>query len=126
MKTCLACAGATLVASVSAAVAHHSFAMFDADHPLELVGTVQELRYIAPHTIIVLAVRHQDGNAELWKLEGGSPSVISRDGWRPDSVKPGDELRIIVEPLRSGAPFGAWDVHKVWFLDGKPVVPDLE
>ena len=33
--------GAAFVAASGAALAHHSFAMFDTDHPMELSGTVQ-------------------------------------------------------------------------------------
>lgn len=128
MKSYLAaaCAGAVLVAFTGAAVAHHSFAMFDQDHPLELVGTVKEFKYTSPHSFIILEVKDKDGNSELWNLEGGSPSAIARDGWNAKSIKPGDELRIDVQPLRSGAPGGSWNVNKIKFMDGKPVVPKTE
>ena len=36
--------------------------------------------------------------------------------------KPGDELKLTVEPLRSGAPGGAWTVSKTKFKDGRPIV----
>ncbi|MCL2430487.1 MAG: DUF6152 family protein [Alphaproteobacteria bacterium] len=128
MKTYLAtaCAGAMLVAFASAAVAHHSFAMFDQEHPMEVVGTVKEFKYTSPHSFIILEVKDKDGNAELWNLEGGSPSAIARDGWNAKSVKPGDVVRITIEPLRSGAPGGAWNVNRIHFIDGQPIVPKTE
>jgi hypothetical protein len=107
-------------------MAHHSFAMFDQEHPLDLVGTVREFRYVSPHSFIVLDVKGKDGNAESWNLEGGSPSALSHNGWNVRSIKPGDAVRITVEPLRSGAPGGAWNVNKIWFVDGQPVVPRTE
>ena len=121
-----ACAGAVLAASSGTVSAHHSFAMFDQEHQTELAGTVKEFKYTSPHTFIVFEVKDKDGNAELWNLEGGSPSAISRDGWSAKTVKPGDELRIIIEPLRSGAPGGSWNVNRIKFMDGRPVVPKAE
>jgi hypothetical protein len=47
-------AGAALVAASGAALAHHSFAMFDQDHPMELQGTVTEFKFTSPHTFILL------------------------------------------------------------------------
>jgi hypothetical protein len=128
MKTYLAtaCAAAALVAVggsmfARTAHAHHSFAMFDQEHPMEVVGTVKEFRYTSPHSFIILEIKDKDGNVEVWNLEGGSPSAISRDGWTAKSVKPGDVVRITIEPLRSGAPGGAWNVNRIRFLDGAPI-----
>ena len=39
------------------ALAHHSFAMFDSENPIELIGTVKEFKYTNPHTFILLDVK---------------------------------------------------------------------
>ena len=114
-------AGAFVVAG-GAAWAHHSFAMFDQEHPMELTGTVTEFKFTSPHTFILLKVKGTDGTEVIWNLEGGAPSGLVRDGWNSKTLKPGDELAIKVDPLRSGAPGGAWNVNKVKFKDGKPIV----
>jgi hypothetical protein len=103
------------------AVAHHSFAMFDQEHPQEVTGVVKEYKYTSPHSFIILEIKDKDGASEAWNLEGGSPSALARDGWTSKSLKPGDELRLTIEPLRSGAPGGAWNVNKIKFKDGKPI-----
>lgn len=125
MKTYLASAvaGAAFVALTGAALAHHSFAMFDQEHPVEVSGVVKEFKYTSPHSFIILDIKDKDGNAEAWNLEGGSPSALSRDGWTSKSVKAGDQLRVTIEPLRSGAPGGSWNVNRIKFLDGSPIVP---
>src|SRR5262249_8645646 len=51
------------LATSAAANAHHSAAMFDAENPVELVGTVREFKYTSPHTFIVLAVKEPSGAA---------------------------------------------------------------
>ena len=124
MKTYLATvfAGAALVGLTGVAVAHHSFAMFDQEHPQEVTGVVREFKYTSPHSFIILEIKDKEGNSEAWNLEGGSPSALARDGWNSKSLKPGDELRLTIEPLRSGAPGGAWNVNRIKFMDGTPVV----
>jgi len=116
------CALAAVLAAGGPAAAHHSFAMFDQKNELDLEGVVREFRYVAPHTFIVLDVKQEDGTLESWILEGVSPSALAREGWSKTSLKPGDELKVRVAPLRSGAPGGAWVTQKIQFRDGQPIV----
>jgi Family of unknown function (DUF6152) len=111
-----------LLAASTPARAHHSFAMFDQAHEIDLEGVVQEWRYVAPHTFIVLEVKNEDGTTESWTLEGVSPGDLARDGWSKTSLKPGDEIKAKIAPLRSGAPGGAWVTKKIQFRDGRPIV----
>jgi hypothetical protein len=128
MKTYLATVlvGAAFAAVAGVAAAHHSFAMFDQEHPQEVTGIVKEFKYTSPHSFILLDIMDKDGKDEVWNLEGGSPSALARDGWTSKSLKAGDELRLTIEPLRSGAPGGAWNVNRIQFMDGKPIVPKTQ
>src|SRR5262245_54015846 len=114
-------ASAALVAMVGTATAHHSFAMFDNDHQIELAGTVQEFKYTSPHTFILLQVKGQDGSTTIWNLEGATPSALAREGWSSKSLKAGDEVIMTIAPLRSGAPGGAWTPQGTKFRDGKAI-----
>jgi hypothetical protein len=120
LKTILV--SAALVAIGGAAMAHHSFAMFDQEHPIDLNGVVKEWKYTAPHVFIVLDVKENDGTTQVWNLEGNAPNALARDGWNSKTLKPGDEITLKVDPLRSGAPGGAWNVNKVTFKNGSPIV----
>jgi hypothetical protein len=118
---------ALLVAGSACAIsggvlAHHSFAMFDQEHPIELAGRVKEFRFVSPHTFIFLDVNEADGSSQLWNLEGGPPSFLARDGWSSKTLKPGDEVQMTIDPLRSGAPGGAWSVNKIKYKNGNPIV----
>jgi Family of unknown function (DUF6152) len=115
-------AAGVLLATSGPTWGHHSFAMFDQEHPIEVVGTVTEFRYSSPHIYIFLDVKGGDGVSKVWLLEGGSPSLLLRDGWTGSSIKPGDELRMTIDPLRSGAPGGAWQATRIKFKDGRPIV----
>ena len=105
-------------AALGGALAHHSFAMFDTDNPVEMIGVVKEFKYTNPHTFILLDVKNARGETVTWSLEGGSPSALVREGWSSRTVKPGDEIKIMVKPLRSGAPGGAWEIPTTFRKDG--------
>jgi hypothetical protein len=111
-----------LLALSSAVTGHHSFAMFDQENPMDLVGTVQEFKFTSPHTFILLTVKGDDGTLTVWNIEGVSPSSLVRDGWSRKTLKPGDELQMTIAPLRSGAPGGAWNATKIKFKDGSAIV----
>ena len=112
-----------LLAAGSVALAHHSFAVFDIEHPLELQGTVQQFKFTSPHTFIILEVRGDDGTTTIWNLEGASPNIMVRNGWSSQSLKTGDQIKLSIDPLRSGAPGGAWIGQRVTFSSsGRPVV----
>ena len=121
MKLAALLVSSALALMSGAALAHHSFAMFDQDNPIELEGTVQEFKWTSPHSFILLRVKEQDGNVTVWNLEAGSPTALSREGWTAKTIKAGDEVRLTVEPLRSGAPGGAWNVIRAKFKDGRPI-----
>jgi hypothetical protein len=112
----------SVLAACGTALAHHSFAMFDQEHPMQLTGTVKEFRFVSPHSFIVLNVRDSDGTSQIWSLEGGPPSFLARDGWTSKTLKPGDEVQVTIDPLRSGVPGGAWNVNKVKYKNGDPIV----
>ena len=112
---------AAVLAAGGTAMAHHSFAMFDQGSPIEIAGTVVEFRYTSPHSFILVDVKGKDGANTVWNLEGPSPSILARDGMSAKSLKPGDELVLTIDPLRSGAPGGAWALIKTKFKDGKPI-----
>jgi hypothetical protein len=116
-----ALAGFASAAMTVAATAHHSIAVFDQAHPIELVGTVREFLFTSPHTFIRLEVRDKDSHAVVWNLEGNSPNSLAWDGWSHDSLRPGDQLRLTIYPLRSGAPGGAWHTSTARYKDGSPI-----
>jgi hypothetical protein len=103
-------------------MAHHSFAMFDHDHPIKLKGTLQEFKFTSPHTIIFLTVKNSDGSTTTWNLEGENAGTLLRGGWTRKSIKPGDALDMTILPLRSGAPAGSWDMKMITFSSGQPIV----
>ena len=114
-------AGLALAATSGVAAAHHSFAMFDMEHPIEISGTVKEFKFVSPHTLLILQVKGADGVAKDWMLEGGAPGLLVREGMTSKSLKPGDEIKATINPLHSGAEGGSYQPLQIKFKDGTPV-----
>jgi Family of unknown function (DUF6152) len=108
-------------AGTGAVQAHHSFAMFDAEHPIEVTGTVKEFRFVSPHTLLILEVKDKDGTTKDWMLEGGAPGLLVREGMSGKSLKPGDEITAKINPLHSGAEGGSYQPQLLKFKDGRSV-----
>src|SRR5215472_1424486 len=75
---------ATLTLACSAAlyafpaVAHHSFAMFDANKTVTLQGTVKAFEWTNPHSWILVNVPNAQGRPEEWTIEAGAPAGLVR------------------------------------------------
>lgn len=99
MKRLLISGLALTVAGVTAQ-AHHSFAMFDQAQRVTIKGTVTDFQWTNPHAFIHLSVPAADGKAEVWEIELNSPNNLKRQGWKSTSVKSGDKVTLITNPLR--------------------------
>lgn len=97
-------AAAVLLAAVPA-LAHHSFAMFDQRRIVTLEGTVTEFQWTNPHAFLHVEVT-EDGRKTAWHVELNSPNNLRRQGWRSDSVKPGEAVTVVINPLRDGTSGG--------------------
>lgn len=93
----------SLIVSVPSVLAHHSFAMFDSTREVTIEGTVLEFQWTNPHSWLQVEVINQDGGKEEWAVEMLSPSVLGRMGWRRNSLEAGDMVRVVLQPLKSGA-----------------------
>jgi hypothetical protein len=102
----LGLAGIAFTLSAIPALAHHSFAMFDAEKKVTLDGTVKEFQWTNPHSWILLTVSDAQGKAEQWAIEMGGPSGLARQGWVPKTLTPGMKVQAVIHPLRDGTPGG--------------------
>src|ERR1700726_3488924 len=84
-------AGATAVAS--AALAHHSFAMFDKEHPVELQGTVKSWEFTNPHSWLVLMIVKNGRPTEV-NIEGASVLTLVRQGFGLNTFVPGEKVNL--------------------------------
>jgi hypothetical protein len=115
MKIASVFIAALLVAS--AAFAHHSPIVFDRTKQVTLTGVVTEFRWGNPHSWIHIDVAGTDGKVANWGIEMNPASHLARDGWRSTTLKQGDQVTIVVFPLRNDEKGGQYISIKL--PDGK-------
>ncbi len=98
-------------------LAHHSFAAFDMTKEVVVQGTVKEFRWTNPHSYLVLAGKDAAGKASEIRIEMNGPGYLARNGWKRESLKPGDVVTTTIHPMRDASPGG--DLVKVVFADGR-------
>ena len=99
LKAMLIVAGAA-VAIV--APAHHSFSMFDSDHQIKISGEVTKFDWTNPHIYIFVKGGEAGKESQAWTIEGASPGILNRIGWKFNMIKSGDKVTMVIAPLRSG------------------------
>jgi hypothetical protein len=92
----------SIILSATSASAHHSFAMFDISKSTTLKGTVKELQWTNPHIWVEVMVSEGVGRSTVWSLEAGNVAVMKRSGWSRESLKPGDQITVVVHPAKAG------------------------
>jgi len=113
----------TLLLLCSLASAHHGNSAYDETARVPIKGVITEFVWTNPHSQIYLDVKDSNGRVVHWGVETNSPGILSRAGWTRRSLKPGDEVTIILCPAKNGAPvayIGSGDPGtKVIFADGR-------
>lgn len=107
--------GGSLLAALPAQ-AHHSFAMFDMarEHQKTVIGTIKEFQWTNPHGVIWVYVPVAGkAQPEVWAVELTSVGNLRRAGWSKDSLKPGDKVKVILNPLRNGQTGGGFQLVTV-------------
>jgi hypothetical protein len=112
---------AIVLLSASAPVlAHHGFVVeFDEKKPITLAGVVTKMEFMNPHIYFYLDVKGKDGKVVNWALEGGPPNVLYRQGWRKDTVKPGDKVTVKGFRARDGSNLAS--CSSITFPDGREI-----
>jgi len=84
-------------------LAHHSSSSYDMEHPVNMKGVVSNVEWTNPHVFIFLSVKDEMGSVEEWRVEGNSPNMLTRVGWRKEMIKPGDELLVNGAMAKNGS-----------------------
>ena len=118
----LAAASGLLLLSVPM-LAHHSFAAeYDANKQINITGTVTKMEWMNPHARFYVDVKDASGNLANWNLELASPNILIRNGWKRNSLKPGDTVNVTGSRAKDSPNYGSAavitfpDGHKLNFL----------
>jgi hypothetical protein len=86
--------------------AHHGAAALDTGKEITLRGTVTEWIWSNPHCFLKFDAKDDTGNVRNWAVETQNPTSMTQRGWSRSSFKVGDEVTVIVEPVKNGQPVG--------------------
>ncbi len=87
--------------------AHHASAPFyDDTKSVEVIGTVLKFSFVNPHSFVLIEGQNEDGETVEWEVEMGPAVMMSRRGWTPETIKPGDPIRVVGQPSRAPGTFG--------------------
>jgi len=108
-----------LVATVALAfpaLAHHSFAAYDVVNTRTLKGTLETFQWSNPHVTLKMLVQPDGGGAaQEWGLVTSGPAILKRFGWTRSSLKPGDRISVVFNPMNDGSHGGR--LHTLVLLD---------
>ena len=106
-----------IVSAAQVAFAHHSAVAFDKTKTQAVTGNVTKFIWRNPHLSVTLDVTAADGSTEEWRIEGGSTREMVSNGFDRESLQVGDEVTVLVNPLKSGAVGGL--MQGLTLADGK-------
>ena len=91
------------------ALAHHGAAAYNTQATVEVAGKVTQFEFVNPHVLIYMSVAGEDGSTTEWSGEITSPNRLARSErstvrWSKDLLQIGDEIVLIGNPARNGAP----------------------
>ena len=107
-----------LLSLAASTYAHHGFvSWFDMSRSVTVKGTVTSFDWTNPHAYIYLDVKDDKGAIVKWSAELGAIAMLTRAGWKRDTLKPGDELTMTGNPAKDGKP--VMHLDKIVFANGQ-------
>lgn len=102
-KRGLLIAAVSLLLLPTAVLAHHALeAQFNTRKTIELTGAVKKIDWSNPHVRLYIDVRDKS-NTVIWEVDMGSPNLQLMAGWRIDTYRRGDLVRVDAYPARNGS-----------------------
>ncbi|HUI77951.1 MAG TPA: DUF6152 family protein [Bryobacteraceae bacterium] len=99
-------AGMIVLSSAPAVLAHHSLdALYDPKQILTLTGTITKTDWSNPHVHFFFDVPDASRTVN-WQVEMGSPNAQILSGWKIDTLKTGDRVKVSLYRARDGSNVG--------------------
>jgi len=96
-------------------LAHHSYAAYDLIHTRTLKGTVETFHWNNPHSTFTMVLDPDGSEPMKWNIVTSGPAILKRFGWTQRSLKPGDRVSVVCNPMSDGSHGGR--LHTVVLLD---------
>lgn len=86
------------------AVAHHSWARYDADHVFTIEGTLTSVDFSNPHVVMHFTGAAEGEARTEWTMEMDPPTLLVRFGLKHDTFAAGMAVKITGVRARTGVP----------------------
>ena len=90
------------------------------DKPITFTGTVKKIQWMNPHIYTHVETKGADGKTVVYRVEGGPPNALYRQGWRMDTLKIGDTVTVSGLRAKNEASMNVGQA-KITTADGKRV-----
>jgi hypothetical protein len=87
-------------------LAHHGAAALDTGKEITLKGTVTEWIWSNPHCFLQFDAKDDSGTVRNWAVETQNPTAMTQRGFSRTLFKAGDEVTVVIEPVKNGQPIG--------------------
>ena len=87
-----------MMALSESASGHHSASIFDRESVVAFEGTVTRFGWTNPHAYIYVETRDETGELVEWEIETDATPILTRSGWTPQSLIPGDQVTVRANP----------------------------
>jgi hypothetical protein len=95
---------ASLILSATPVLAHHNVAaVYDAEKPVALNGTVTAVQWRNPHVFVFVDVKDEAGSIVNWKVELLGGLTLSQEGFKSDSLHVGDPINMTACVAKDGS-----------------------
>ena len=78
--------------------AHHGNAAYDPKQNVSIQATITDFQFVNPHVQFFFDSKDDSGNVIHWNCEGTNPAMLARAGWTKNTLKPGDQVTMVVHP----------------------------
>ena len=117
---CLATAAMSLAFSGELFAHHSTAAEFDNKKPITFTGVVKKIQWMNPHIYTLVETKDAGGKAVVYRVEGGPPNALYRQGWRMDTLKVGDTITVAGLRAKNDASMNIGQA-KITTADGKRI-----
>ena len=113
---------AVLVIGVPAIALHASGPFYDPEKQVEAIGEVTRFVFRNPHSFLYVDAPNTGGEMTAWEIEMGGALSMGRRGWTPETIKVGDQIKVVGQPSRAPGTFGMC-CAELTKPDGSPIRP---
>jgi hypothetical protein len=80
---------------------------YDVQRSVTVTGTVKKFEWVTPHIRVNLNVR-EAGPSDImhWEFEMASPNLMMLNGFKINSLRPGDQVTVTAYPARDASQLG--------------------